>query len=177
MKWIRYAAPVAVFGVVVAFLLIGLGRDPHTLPSPLIGKPAPAFTLSRLASTGTGQVSLNDLKGKPLLLNMFASWCAPCLEEHPVLMALARSGAVPIVGINYKDEAANATRWLARNGNPFSQVLVDQDGRVSIDFGVYGVPESYLIDAAGTIRYKHVGPLTQAVVERELMPLIEGVKR
>lgn len=152
----RYALPAAILAVLVALFAIGLQRDPSKIPSPLIDKPAPAF---ELPTTEGGTLAASQLKG-PLLVNFWASWCAPCLQEHPLLMELARSG-VTVIGINYKDEPAAAEQWLARHGNPFKRVARDADGRAGLDWGVYGVPETFLLDADGVIRHKHIGPLTR----------------
>jgi cytochrome c biogenesis protein CcmG/thiol:disulfide interchange protein DsbE len=170
--------PLALFVVLAAFLALGLGRDPHEVPSPLVGRPAPVFDLPRL-STGpdAGRFSPADLKGKVWMLNVWASWCASCREEHPVLLEFARRAVVPLVGLNYKDGSANARRWLAQNGDPYVLSAVDADGRVGIDFGVYGVPETYVIDQAGVIRYKQIGPLSAEVLQVKVLPLIRELSK
>ncbi len=145
------------------------------LPSPLIDQPAPEFALPPLESGQPG-FSSADLKGHVSLVNTFASWCAPCRAEHPVLNALAQTKRVPIYGINYKDKADNARAWIAELGNPYARIGAD-DGRVGIDWGVYGVPETFLVDRQGRIRYKHVGPLTQADVEHTILPLVARLER
>jgi cytochrome c biogenesis protein CcmG, thiol:disulfide interchange protein DsbE len=172
MKSLRFIIPLAVFGVLVAFLAVGLKLNPREVPSPLIGKPAPAFSLTHLADVNK-TLTRDDMKGKVWLLNVWASWCTPCLEEHPHLVALARTKQVQMIGLNYKDTRPNATQWLARHGNPYEASLFDGDGRVGIDFGVYGVPETFVIDQAGVIRFKHVGPVTQEVIEKRIVPLVK----
>ncbi len=171
----RYWLPLAGFIVLAGFLAVGLTLNPREVPSPLIGKAAPAFKLPTLADPGR-EFSVGDTQGKVWLLNVWASWCAPCLEEHPVIEALSRRG-VPVYGLNYKDKQEAATAWLARHGNPYVLSVVDASGRTGIDYGVYGTPETYLIDKQGVIRFKHVGPLTQQVVERTLLPLIEKLRQ
>ncbi len=145
------------------------------MPSPLIDKPAPEFTLPRLDDP-TKMVSRADLLGKPYLLNVFASWCVACQEEHPVLMAQRGRLGVELVGYNYKDEPADAKRWLNQFGNPYDLVIVDFPGRTSIDFGVYGAPETFLIDAKGIIRYKRIGPITPDVLAREIEPKVAALR-
>jgi cytochrome c biogenesis protein CcmG/thiol:disulfide interchange protein DsbE len=172
MKWLRYLLPLALFGAVVAFLGVGLGLNPREVPSPLIDKPAPAFTLARLDDSSQ-KISRDDLLGKVWMLNVWASWCAPCREEHPLVIDLARRGLVPVYGLNYKDTAAAATTWLNKLGNPYTATLVDADGRVGIDFGVYGVPETFIIDKRGVVRLKHTGPLTPEVVRTRIEPLLK----
>ncbi|HUR41250.1 MAG TPA: DsbE family thiol:disulfide interchange protein [Verrucomicrobiae bacterium] len=164
----RYAIPAALLAVLVALFAIGLTRDPSKIPSPLIGQPAPAFTLPTLDGT---TLSASELRG-PLLVNFWASWCTPCLQEHPLLMDLSRQG-VTIIGIDYKDAPDAASQWLARHGNPFRRIARDEAGRAGLDWGVYGVPETFLIDASGVIRHKHIGPLTRAVWDAELAPLLK----
>lgn len=171
----KFALPVIGFIGIAAFLLVGLFRDPQLIPSPLIDKPAPAFSLPLLPTRerpAEGRLASDDLAGKPYVLNVWASWCAPCLQEHPLFVDLARLKLIPLVGIGYKDDPVQAKNWLTRHGNPFDVVAADRDGRVAIDWGVYGVPETFVVDAAGKIRYKHVGPLTAEIVERQLLPLI-----
>lgn len=167
----RFALPFALFFVVIIFLAVGLKRDPRLLPSPLIGKPVPAFSLTALA-TPTRTVAGSDFAGQVYVLNVWASWCVACREEHPLLLDLASQGRVVLVGMNYKDERAAALDWLERHGDPYRVSLFDNEGRLGLDLGVYGVPETFLIDAGGVIRYKHVGPLDSATIERELLPLV-----
>ncbi|MCB1746360.1 MAG: DsbE family thiol:disulfide interchange protein [Gammaproteobacteria bacterium] len=167
----RYALPIGLFVVVVIFLAIGLERDPRYVPSPLIGKPLPAFELPVL-DAGAPPLGRAQLAGRVFLLNVWASWCVSCREEHPVLNALAARGEVPVIGLNYKDERAAAQRWLEQRGDPYETSLFDHDGKLGLDLGVYGVPETFLVDGTGIIRYKHVGPLTEAVLERDVLPLV-----
>jgi cytochrome c biogenesis protein CcmG, thiol:disulfide interchange protein DsbE len=175
MKTSRWL-PLALFALLAALLAAGvwMSRTPNreALPSPLIGKPAPAFTLPVLHDA-TYQVSLNDLKGQPFLLNVWGSWCVECRVEHPVLTRFAESKRLRVVGYNWKDEPEDALRWLEQFGNPYMVVIADVEGRTAIDWGVYGAPESFFIDAQGIIRWKHVGPLTDAVIEKELLPLLD----
>ena len=163
--------PLALFIVLLGFLAVGLKRDPHEIPSPLIGKPAPAFQLPRLEAPDQ-HFSPADLKGKVWLLNVWASWCVSCREEHPVLLELARSNQVPLIGLDYKDTPKDAMAWLTQFGNPYGIVPVDADGRTGIDYGVYGVPETYVIDKNGVIAHKHIGPVTREVLDQEILPLV-----
>ncbi|MGQ0585584.1 MAG: DsbE family thiol:disulfide interchange protein [Gammaproteobacteria bacterium] len=165
-----YAIPAAVLAALVVLFAVGLTRDPTKVPSPVIGKPAPAFDLPLLGGPGT--LALAALKGQPVLVNFWASWCTPCLQEHPLLMELARGG-VKIVGMNYKNEPDAASQWLARHGNPFAVIARDVDGRVGLDWGVYGVPETYVLDAQGTILHKHIGPLTREAWQTEVAGLLK----
>ncbi len=157
MKLIKFGLPLLAFVIVAAFLALGLKNDPRLVPSPLIDKPAPSFSLPTLENEQQ-QISNNDLVGKVWFLNVWASWCAACKVEHPVLLQMANQGAL-LVGLNYKDTDTEAKTWLKSYQNPYQQVIVDADGRVGIDFGVYGVPETFLIDQNGRIRYKHIGPV------------------
>ena len=166
----RFILPLAIFLVLVGFLAAGLRLNPREVPSPLIGKPAPAFTLSQVHAE-QATISPEDMRGKVWLFNVWASWCVSCRQEHPVLMELARSGTLPIIGLDYKDERDAGIAWLRQNGDPYLLSAHDRSGRVGIDYGVYGVPESFLIDKKGTIRYKHIGPLTQKVVEEKILPM------
>jgi hypothetical protein len=235
----RYLLPAGFFVVLAVFLLLGLGRNPNEIPSPLIGKEAPAFELPRLAgvaapvkateagkasgnapagsqaagtqaagtqtaqtpaagdtqpaaskapqtpdtsangtngTNGTNSISSASLSGKPYLLNVWASWCMPCLQEHPQMMALAQRHRIRMVGMNYKDRPEDARRWLAHNGNPFDEIMVDAQGRTAIDFGVYGVPETFLIDGEGRIRRKIVGAISIETLQNELLPAIEKLE-
>lgn len=167
----RHWGPLALFLVLAAFLGAGLGLKPREVPSPFIGKPAPAFELPQLDAAGQ-QVRATDLQGRAWVLNVWASWCGPCRDEHALLVQVAKDQGVPLVGLNYKDDPRNASEWLLRLGNPYLATAVDRDGRVSIDYGVYGVPETFVIDRLGIVRHKHVGPLTQEVWERDLLPLL-----
>ena len=171
--------PLAAFVLIAALLAFGIvlmrSNSMNEVPSPLIGKPAPAFDLPLLDEPGQ-RMGNADLKGKPYLLNVFASWCFACLDEHPLLMAESQRLGIPIIGFNYKDETADARRWLARFGNPYSTVIVDRDGRVAIDFGVYGAPESFLVDADGIIRYKRIGAITPEILAFEIKPRLQEMK-
>jgi len=163
--------PLGVFAVLFAFLLVGLGLNPREVPSPLIGKPAPSFARAQLhapdKTTGTA-----DMKGQVWLLNVWASWCVACRQEHPLLVDLARQNVVPIYGLNYKDKRDDALAWLGRYGNPYIASLSDTEGLVGIDYGVYGVPETFVIDKAGTIRLKHIGPVTPEALRDTILPLV-----
>ena len=161
--------PLVLFIALVGFLLIGLHRDPHEVPSPLINKPAPEFKLSQLREPGK-TFSPQEMRGKVWLLNFWGTWCVACREEHPLLLAYSKTGAVPILGVDYKDERAAAMQMLEEEGDPYSLTLSDPDGRVSIDYGVYGAPESYLIDRNGVIRFKQIGPITEDVWQKEILP-------
>jgi cytochrome c biogenesis protein CcmG, thiol:disulfide interchange protein DsbE len=175
MKSLRFILPLLVFVVLLMFLWLGLSLNPREVPSPLIGKPAPPFQLARLDDPAQ-VVTEQDLRGQVWMLNVWASWCVSCIEEHPVLVQFARSGVVPIYGLNYKDQRDAAQAWLAKNGNPYSVSIVDPDGKVGIDYGVYGVPETYLIDKAGVIRYKQIGPVTPKVLSERILPLIKQLQ-
>ncbi len=168
-RWL-YLLPVAVFALMAVGFYIGLGRDADVLPSPLIDEPAPQFDLPPLPGKDKG-LSTADLKGGVSLVNFFASWCVPCREEHKALSAFAALKRVPVYGIDYKDKPAAVAKWLGELGNPYTQIGAD-DGQTGIEWGVYGVPETYLVDGNGRIRYKHVGPLTQAVIDKQILPLI-----
>ena len=169
---LRFIIPLAVFGVLVAFLAIGLKLDPRLVPSPLINKPAPSFALPRL-DDASQTMRRDDLLGKVWVLNVWASWCGPCRDEHPQVLALSRAKLAPLVGLNYKDSRDDARGWLKQFGDPYTVSIADGDGRVGIDFGVYGVPETFVIDKQGVIRFKHVGPLTQAVIDSQIVPLLK----
>lgn len=175
MKTSRWL-PLAAFALLAAVLAAGIwmSRKPNrdALPSPLVGKPAPAFTLPSLHEPDR-MVSLKDLRGAPFLLNVWGSWCAECRVEHPMLTRFAETKLIRVVGYNYKDERADALRWLEQYGNPFFVVVTDIEGRTAIDWGVYGAPETFLVDAKGVIRWKHVGALTDEVVQRDLMPALQ----
>lgn len=168
--------PLIIFGVLVIFLAIGLTRDPREIPSPLINKPAPTFTAPVLGSDGL-QFSNKDMLGKVWLLNAWASWCVACRQEHPLLMELAKAKILPIVGLDYKDKDALGLQWLDRYGNPYDVSMVDRDGRIGMDFGVYGVPESFLIDKTGLIRFKQIGPFTEADITNKLLPLVKELQK
>ncbi|HSW24547.1 MAG TPA: DsbE family thiol:disulfide interchange protein [Burkholderiaceae bacterium] len=172
MKSLRFIIPLAVFLVLVGFLAVGLKLDPRAVPSPLINKPAPAFVLPRLDDAAQ-TVRRDDLLGKAWVLNVWASWCGPCRDEHPQVLALARGKYAPIIGLNYKDARDDARGWLRQLGDPYTVSLSDADGRTGINFGVYGVPETFVIDKSGVIRFKHVGPLTATVVQTRIVPLLK----
>lgn len=172
----RYLIPLGIFLVLVVFLAIGLGRDPHEVPSPLINKAAPTFRLPQLKEPAK-TFSAEDMRGKVWVLNVWASWCISCRDEHPLLLEYARSGAVPIYGLNYKDKPEDAISWLAELGDPYVLSAADLDGRVAIDYGVYGAPETYLIDQNGTIRHKHIGPVTRNVWSEKFLPLVQEMNR
>lgn len=171
-----FLVPLLVFTALVVTLGIGLTLDPRKVPSPLIGKPVPEFSLPPVKGRTLGLASAN-LKGEVSLVNVFASWCIPCRQEHPIFMDLRKRGVVPIHGINYKDQPDAAARWLDELGDPYTRTGADLDGRVSIDWGVYGVPETFLVDREGRIAYKHIGPLTPQIMSEKLMPLIERLRR
>lgn len=171
----KFLIPFGLFVVVVGFLAVGLTLNPRELPSPLVGKAAPEFSLPQLHDPAK-VISSNDLKGKVWLLNFWASWCGGCKDEHPVLIHLAQSGTVPIYGMDYKDQRNEALAWLKEWGNPYSVVAVDEPGRVGINYGVYGVPETYVIDKAGVIRYKQIGPLREDILEKKILPLVRELQ-
>lgn len=171
----RFLLPLAVFVVLVVFLGIGLKLKPREVPSPLIDKPAPTFSLARLDDPSTS-VTLEDMRGQVWILNVWASWCVACLDEHPHLVEFARRDLVPLYGLNYKDQPDAARVWLGKHGNPYDVSIVDGDGRVGIDFGVYGVPETFVIDRQGVIRYKHIGPVTPDVLQNTIVPLVQRLQ-
>jgi len=172
----RYLLPLGIFVLLVFLLGVGLSLNPREVPSPLIGKPAPAFQLPQLHDPAK-TFSPKELQGKVWVLNVWASWCVACRDEHPVLTALARSGIAPVYGLNYKDQRDEAIEWLRRFGDPYQASLFDADGRVGIDYGVYGVPETYVIDKQGVIRYKRIGPVTPEIVQNKMAPLIAELNR
>jgi len=172
---LRYLAPLGIFALLVAFLFRGLSLDPKLVPSPLVGKPMPAFSLPRLDDPNA-TLSDADIKGQVSVLNIWATWCVSCRAEHEVLLQLAQTGQVAIYGLNYKDNRADARRWLQQLGNPYIANAFDEDGRVGIDWGVYGAPETFVIDRQGIIRHKHIGPLTTEVLRKQLLPLIAELK-
>ena len=172
----RLLVPLAVFVVIAGFLLVGLGRNPREVPSPLIDKAAPQFKLAQLHEP-TKTLGRDDMKGQVWLLNVWASWCVSCRVEHPLLVELAKTKTVPIVGLNYKDKPEEAKAWLAQLGDPYTVSIMDRDGRVGIDFGVYGVPETFVIDGNGAIRYKHMGPVTVDSLEKKILPLVRQLQQ
>ena len=171
MRVLKFLIPLAVFFVLVGFLYRGLKLDPREVPSPLIGKPAPEFALTQLDKPEQ-TIRRADMLGKVWLLNVWASWCEACREEHPYLVEFAKLKALPIYGLDYKDQRDPAQQWLAEGGNPYDASLFDANGRVGIDFGVYGVPETFLIDKQGVIRFKQIGPLTPEVLNSQVLPLL-----
>lgn len=172
MRRLLFALPLAAFAAIAAWFAVGLTRDPSVLPSALIDRPVPAFTLPALAGVDSPPLTNELLSGRVSLVNVFASWCVPCRAEHPLLMRLAREGRVAVVGIAYKDRAADAAGFLRSLGNPYAAIGHDESGRVGIEWGVYGVPETFIVDAAGRIRYRHVGALTPEVLNRTIVPMI-----
>jgi cytochrome c biogenesis protein CcmG/thiol:disulfide interchange protein DsbE len=171
----RFLLPLGIFVVLVGFLLVGLNLNPRQVPSPLIGKPAPEFQLQQLHQAEQTLTSKDNL-GKVWLLNVWASWCVSCREEHPLLVELAKSGIVPVYGLNYKDQRDDALRWLKQFGNPYTVSIVDPEGRTGIDYGVYGVPETYVIDKNGIIRYKQIGPVTVEALQTKILPLVKELE-
>jgi cytochrome c biogenesis protein CcmG/thiol:disulfide interchange protein DsbE len=167
-----YLIPLAIFIAMLGFLGVGLKLDPHEVPSPLIDKPAPVFRLQTL-DTPSRLMSSEEMRGQVWLLNVWASWCSGCREEHPILVEFAKTRTVPIVGLDYKDQPDDARRWLANFGNPYVSSMSDPDGRTGIEFGVYGVPETFVIDKAGIIRYKQIGPITPEVLRDTILPLVK----
>lgn len=174
MRLLRFGLPLLLFVLVLVFLGVGLERDPRHIPSPLVGKPLPAFTLPALGDAATN-VSNATLAGRPFLLNVWASWCLACRDEHPLLVEFAARSSTPLIGLNYKDEAPAAQAWLERHGNPYRLSIADPEGRLGLDLGVYGVPETFLVDANGIIRYKHTGPLTAAAMTGVIAPAIAAL--
>lgn len=172
----RLVVALGAFGALVLLLAIGLSLNPREVPSPLIGKPAPGFALPRLDRPDE-KLSAEALRGKVWVLNVWASWCAPCRDEIPVLLTLTKSGTVPIYGLNYKDRRDDALALLKQLGDPYVASAVDADGRIGIDYGVYGVPETYVIDKAGVIRLKHIGPVTRETVEKRIAPLVKELAK
>ena len=172
MKRWQFILPLGMFVVLVAFLGVGLNLNPREVPSPLINRPAPAFALPRLDDPAQ-LIRRDDMIGKVWMLNVWASWCVACREEHPLLVAFSRRRLVPIYGLNYKDGRDDALGWLARFGNPYDASLSDTNGRVGIDFGVYGVPETFVIDKQGVVRFKQIGPVTPDVLRDRIEPLLK----
>jgi cytochrome c biogenesis protein CcmG/thiol:disulfide interchange protein DsbE len=174
-RYLRYSVPLIIFGIIAAFLFKGLGMNPREIPSPLIGKSVPEFSLPSVESADT-LINNQNLKGKIYLLNVWATWCVSCRAEHETLVRLARSGKVEIVGLNWKDERVKAQAWLQQLGDPYTVNIFDQKGRTAIDLGVYGAPETFLVDGDGIIHYKHAGPVTMALFNDTLLPMINDLK-
>jgi cytochrome c biogenesis protein CcmG/thiol:disulfide interchange protein DsbE len=176
---IKRLLPLIAFALLALLLGVGVlmnsGKDTSAIPSPLIGKPAPAFSLPVLGEPSR-LIGNADLRGEPYLLNVWGSWCPACRDEHPVITALAESGRIKVIGYDYKDEPEDALRWLQQYGNPYALVIVDQDGRAAFDWGIYGAPESFLVDAQGIVRWKFIGPMTDAVVREQLLPELEKLE-
>ena len=175
MKALLFAIPIAIFAALVAFFAVGLSRDPREVPSPFIDKPAPAFKLEQLSDAKLA-FTPDEMKGKVWLLNVWASWCVSCRVEHPLLVELSRQRLVPIVGLNYKDQRGDGLQWLAKFGDPYVLSAFDDQGQVGIDYGVYGVPETFVIDKQGVIRHKQIGPITPESWEKTLLPLIRKLQ-
>jgi cytochrome c biogenesis protein CcmG/thiol:disulfide interchange protein DsbE len=171
----RFLLPLGIFVVLLIFLGIGLTLNPRELPSALKDKPAPAFNLAQLQDSSK-TFTPTEMKGKVWLLNVWASWCVSCREEHPVLLDLSKQGTVPIIGLNYKDERENGLRWLQLHGNPYVLTAYDREGRVGIDYGVYGVPETFVIDKTGVIRYRHPGPISRDALKNKILPLVKELQ-
>ena len=172
----RFVIPLILFVILVVFLAIGLGRDPHLVPSALIDKPAPDFALPELREP-TKIISPKQMLGKVWLLNVWGSWCVACREEHPFLMEIAKSGVVPIYGLSWKDKREDALAVLSELGDPYVLNVSDFDGRVAIDYGITGAPETYLIDKQGIIRYKEVGQLTREIMQQKVLPMVQELNR
>jgi cytochrome c biogenesis protein CcmG/thiol:disulfide interchange protein DsbE len=190
----KFLIPLALFAALVVFLAVGLTRDPREIPSPLVGKPAPEFSLPMLV--GDKAFSPSDMKGKVWLFNVWATWCVACREEHPLLVEFSKQSRIPVVGLSYKEIQPQETQlnelptdkklqlarqrsqlFLNRLGNPYVLSVMDMDGRVGIQYGVYGVPETYVIDQQGIIRYKHVGPVTPDLIDKKLLPLLRQLEK
>ncbi len=192
----RYFWILGGFAALVVLLAIGLNLNPRDVPSPLVGKPAPAFSLSVLA-TPEKTLGPKDMQGKVWLLNVWSSWCVSCRQEHPVLVEFSKKVNTPLVGLNYKEVRGDgnfdmskipadeerklafqrANQWLAQHGDPYTLTVMDLDGRVGIDYGVYGVPETYVIDKAGIIRMKHTGPISPEVLSQKILPLLAELNK
>lgn len=172
----RFILPLVIFLVLAGFLYKGLDLNPREVASPLVGKSAPAFTLPQL-QTPEKNFSPKDMDGKVWLLNVWASWCGACKDEHPVLMALSQQNIVPIVGLDYKDSRENGSAVLDKHGNPYTLTISDADGKVGFDYGVYGVPETYVIDKKGVIAYKLIGPVTPQNLQQTILPLVAELEK
>ena len=172
----KFLIPLALFVVLVGFLAVGLQRDPSTIPSPLVNKAAPAFQVPQLILADK-KFSPADMKGQVWMLNVWASWCVACRVEHPLLVQLAGSKVVPVIGLDYKDKRIDALGFLSKHGDPYNLSAFDPDGRVGIDYGVYGVPETFVIDKNGVIRHKQIGPITPEALQKIILPLIAELKK
>jgi len=172
---VKYLAPLAIFLVLAGFLYKGLSLNPHEVPSPFINKPAPDFELQKLGDMSS-KFSNKEMLGKVWLLNVWASWCVACRAEHPLLVQMARQGSIPVYGLNYKDMPSKAKAWLVEHGNPYVLSAVDYEGNVGIDYGVYGVPETFVIDKKGIIRHKVIGPLTPKELQEKVAPLVKELE-
>jgi len=175
MRSLKFVIPLVVFLGLAAFLAVGLTRDPREIPSPFIDKPAPAFKLPQLHDAAK-PFAPEDMKGRVWMLNVWASWCVSCRVEHPLLVEMSKRNIVPIVGLNYKDQRDAGVQWLTRFGNPYVLSAYDLDGRVGIDYGVYGVPETFVIDKQGVVRYKQIGPITPEALEKKILPLLKKLQ-
>ena len=172
----KFLIPLVLFLIAVGFLFKGLFLDPHEVPSPLVGKPAPAFT-APLIGGSEKRFNTADMKGKVWLLNVWASWCVACREEHPALMEMAKISEIATYGLDYKDTDAEAQAVIDANGNPYKAIMTDADGKIGIDYGVYGVPETYVIDKQGIIRYKQIGPITEEAFFSKILPLVKQLQK
>jgi len=168
---LRFLVPAALFTTLIGFFIVGLQKDPGEIRSPLIGKPAPAFALESLGDPAWN-VGTADFADRPWLLNVWATWCGGCREEHETLLAIARDGRVPMMGLNWRDDRALALQWLVQLGNPYASVAFDPEGRTAIDWGVYGAPETFLIGADGKVLRKRIGPMTAEIWRRDFLPLL-----
>lgn len=173
MKTLRFVVPGLLFVVLVGFFVAGLQKDPSLVPSPLIDRPAPALKLPEVGNPAA-MVDTASLAGRPYVVNVWATWCAACRQEHDTLLAIARGTDVPIIGLDWKDDEQAALRWLATLGNPYDHVAYDGDGRVGIDWGVYGAPETFLVGADGRVKFKQIGPMTMDIWQQEFLPRIGG---
>lgn len=169
----RYLLPGALFVILFGFFFVALNRDPSYVPSPLIGKAAPAFSLAQVEDPSKS-VSIADYKGRKFVLNVWGTWCVGCRQEHEALLSIAQQNLVPILGLNWKDDLSLAQRWLKELGNPYVATAFDPEGRAGIDWGVYGAPETFLIDEHGIVIYKHIAPLTLEIWNREFVPRIQA---
>lgn len=172
---VRYLVPLGIFGLLIVAFLFGLQHDPRKIPSVLIDKPVPAFSLAELSEPDV-MITEQGLPSRPFLLNVWASWCTACLQEHPLLVSLSEQTGITIYGLNYKDEREAALQWLQRYGNPYEKSLFDHEGKTGIELGVYGVPETFIIDGNGIIRHKHIGPISGDSLRDTIMPILKQLK-